>query len=89
MVPPIETEGECENSRKNARIFAQEKVCVAAYVLYKLNLKYMWYNKIVMDNDNVLSKEKYYVNESEMWEIVEECGIDIMGCMVCEFWSKD
>jgi hypothetical protein len=66
VVPPIETEGECENSRKNARIFAQEKVCVAAYVLYKLNL-----------------------NESEMWEIVEECGIDIMGCMVCEFWSKD
>jgi hypothetical protein len=49
----------------------------------------MWYNKIVMDNDNVLSKEKYYVNESEMWEIVEECGIDVMGCMVCEFWSKD
>jgi hypothetical protein len=27
-VPPIAAEGGCENSRKNARIFAQEKVFV-------------------------------------------------------------
>jgi hypothetical protein len=36
VVPPIETEGGCENSRKNARIFAQEKVCVAASIVNKL-----------------------------------------------------
>jgi len=58
-------------------------------ILIILNNKSILYNKIVLDYDNVLSKEKYYVNESEMWEIVEECGIDVMGCMVCEFWSKD
>jgi hypothetical protein len=47
----------------------------------------MWYNKIVMDDNSILSKEKYYVND--VWEIEEECGIDVMGCFVCEFWSED
>lgn len=49
----------------------------------------MWYNKIVSDDNNILCSEKYYVNENDMWEIEEECGIDIMGCFVCEFWSED
>ena len=49
----------------------------------------MWYNKIVRNNDNVLSKEKYYVNENDVWSIEEECGIDVMGNFVCEFWSED
>jgi hypothetical protein len=52
-----------------------------------LNNKAMWYNKIVMNDDSILSKEKYYVND--VWEIEEECGIDIMGNFVCEFWSED
>jgi hypothetical protein len=47
----------------------------------------MWYNKIVMNDNSILSKEKYYVND--VWEIEEECGIDIMGNFVCEFWSED
>jgi hypothetical protein len=47
----------------------------------------MWYNKVVMDNDSILSEEKYYVND--VWEIEEEFGIDIMGNFVCEFWSED
>jgi hypothetical protein len=53
------------------------------------NNNVMWYNKIVSDDDNILCSEKYYVNENDMWEIAEECGIDIMGCFVCEFWSED
>jgi hypothetical protein len=54
-----------------------------------LNYKAMWYNKVVMDNDNVLSKEKYYVNKNDVWSIEEECGIDVMGNFVCEFWSEE
>lgn len=49
----------------------------------------MWYNKIVMDDNSILNKEKYYVNENDLWSIEEEFGIDVMGCMVCEFWSED
>ena len=53
------------------------------------SVKAMWYNKIVMNDDSILSKEKYYVNKNDMWSIEEEYGIDIMGCFVCEFWSED
>lgn len=57
------------------------------FLVPSLKLKAMWYNKVVMDNDNILDKEKYYVND--VWEIEEECGIDIMGNFVCEFWSEE
>jgi hypothetical protein len=49
----------------------------------------MWYNKIVMDDDNILSREKYYVVKEKMWEIYEGVGLDIMGCFIIEFWSEN
>jgi hypothetical protein len=49
----------------------------------------MWYNKIVMNNGDVKDVEKFYVNKCEMWEIDNECGIDVLGNEVIEFWSKD
>ena len=49
----------------------------------------MWYNKIVMNEEKVIDREKRFVNEEDMWSIEEECGIDIMGYFICEFWSEE
>ena len=50
-----------------------------------LNLKIMWYNRIVRDNDmNIVEEERIFIeNGSGNYEF----NIDVLGNSVCMWWD--
>jgi hypothetical protein len=50
-----------------------------------LNLKIMWYNRIVRDNDmNIVEEERIFIENGSG---NEEFGIDVLGNSVCMWWD--
>jgi hypothetical protein len=48
----------------------------------------MWYNRIVMDeNNNEILREKCFV--SEVYELYNGLGMDVCGNYIIEFWSEE
>jgi hypothetical protein len=48
----------------------------------------MWYNRIVLDDNNkVIDKERYFVDKDKVWEVYNGLGMDIMGNYIMEYWE--
>lgn len=46
----------------------------------------MWYNRVVMDNDNnIIIKERIFIEEDYLYE--DSFGLDILGNWVEEWWD--
>lgn len=48
----------------------------------------MWYNRIVFNDLNeIIERERYFVDENKVWEVYNGLGCDIMGNYIIEFWD--
>ena len=48
----------------------------------------MWYNRVVTDlNNNVIIKERIFIDEDKVWEVYGGLGLDMMGNMIIEWWE--
>ena len=48
----------------------------------------MWYNRVVTDvNNNILIKERIFIDEDKVWEVYGGLGMDILDNMIIEWWD--
>ena len=62
--------------------------CDHIITVINLNLRVMWYNRVVSDEDNnILFKERIFIDEDKVWEVYGGLGMDIMGNYIIEWWD--
>ena len=62
--------------------------CDHIITVINLNLKIMWYNRVVYNEyNNEIDREKYFVEV--LYELYGGMGKDICGNYILEFWSEN